>query len=88
MVLPQRTTRPTPLSGPNAAGRKKLVFISTVGATCVIPEATMQATDMHSSSMAHKYPPWTCFIGLETSSALASKATSTSFFSWLTLNMR
>jgi hypothetical protein len=35
-------------------GRKKLVFISSVGATDVIPEATMQATLMHSSSMAQR----------------------------------
>ena len=29
-------------------------FISSVGATAVIPEATMQATLMHSSSMAQR----------------------------------
>jgi hypothetical protein len=51
---PHFTTRPIPFSFPGMPGRKKLVFISRVGATAVMPEATMQATLIASSSMAQR----------------------------------
>ena len=51
---PHFTTLPIPFSLPGMPGRKKVVFISKVGATAVMPEATMQATLMHSSSMAQR----------------------------------
>ena len=74
MDLPHFSTLPTARSFPGKAGRRKLVFISSVGMDMVRFEVTTPATLITSSSTAVTKPPCTWPMGLVKSLGMSNSA--------------